>query len=362
MTVRIVGQSERRVFGLEPGEYLRRHFVAAAPKASAAAPLTLVAGADMVATGPTLAWLAVHPKQVLMDADGRPAMGVVETEGADALARVIAEGSPPEDLGFSVAPDISVFVSNLRRMERVAVLDLRAGPPRLVERRIFDLVYKRVTDLVTRYVWPTPAFHAVRVLAAARVPPNAVTLLAMVLVVLATVWFLQGRWLAGFAAAWIMTFLDTVDGKLARVTGTSSVIGDILDHGTDWIHPPAWWICIALGLQKAAGGVSDHILTVSCVVILATYVAGRAGEAVFRRRFGFNQYVWRPFDSALRVVIARRNINLLILTIGLLVGRGDLAFVALAGWSVVSVSLQVVRSVQALVVERQGRPIQPWLS
>ena len=47
---------------------------------------------------------------------------------------------------------------------------------------------------------------------------------------------------------WLMTFLDTVDGKLARVTVTSSRIGDVLDHGLDIIHPPLWYIAWGVGL------------------------------------------------------------------------------------------------------------------
>src|SRR3546814_2416912 len=46
-----------------------------------------------------------------------------------------------------------------------------------------------------------------------------------------------GFW-TGLAAAWIMTFLDTVDGKLARVTLASSRWGNAYDHGIDLIHPP----------------------------------------------------------------------------------------------------------------------------
>ncbi len=50
---------------------------------------------------------------------------------------------------------------------------------------------------------------------------------------------------------WLMTFLDTVDGKLARVTVTSSRLGDVLDHGLDIIHPPLWYIAWGVGLTTA---------------------------------------------------------------------------------------------------------------
>jgi phosphatidylglycerophosphate synthase len=48
-------------------------------------------------------------------------------------------------------------------------------------------------------------------------------------------WHIHGL---GLVLGRLMTFLDTVDGKLARVTVTSSRFGDVLDHGLDIIHPP----------------------------------------------------------------------------------------------------------------------------
>src|SRR3546814_17463336 len=55
----------------------------------------------------------------------------------------------------------------------------------------------------------------------------------------------------GLVAAYAMTFLDTVDGKLARVTLTSSPIGNVFDHGIDLVHPPFWWWAWIVGLAHA---------------------------------------------------------------------------------------------------------------
>ena len=43
--------------------------------------------------------------------------------------------------------------------------------------------------------------------------------------------------------------LDTVDGKLARCTITSSKIGEAIDHGIDLVHPPFWWWAWGVGLH-----------------------------------------------------------------------------------------------------------------
>jgi phosphatidylglycerophosphate synthase len=59
---------------------------------------------------------------------------------------------------------------------------------------------------------------------------------------LATWLFWQGHLLPGLIPAWGMTFLDTVDGKLARTTMTSSRWGNLFDHGVDLLHPPFWWL------------------------------------------------------------------------------------------------------------------------
>ena len=64
--------------------------------------------------------------------------------------------------------------------------------------------------------------------------------------------FSIGHFGLGPGAAWLMTFLDTVDGKLARTTLTSSKWGDILDHGIDLIHPPFWYVAWAWALASRA--------------------------------------------------------------------------------------------------------------
>ncbi len=114
---------------------------------------------------------------------------------------------------------------------------------------MFMGTYKGATDLVTKHLWPTPAFHATRALAPRGITPNMVTTIAALMTVLAFWCFLKGQFIPGLMAAWTMTFLDTVDGKLARTTLTSSKWGDIFDHGIDLVHPPFWYIAWAIGLQ-----------------------------------------------------------------------------------------------------------------
>ena len=171
---------------------------------------------------------------------------------------------------------------------------------------------------------------------------------------------LVAEFIPGLACAWLMTFFDTVDGKLARVTATSSKFGDILDHGIDIIHPPIWWFCLAWGLNSAIPG-QGWALAMAAAIVLGTYVVGRVIEIGFKRRYRINPYTWRPFDSRFRTIVARRNIILLIFTFGLALGNPAGAFLSAAGWCIVSTIVQGACLWHANAIG-ESNPIVSWMS
>ena len=97
-----------------------------------------------------------------------------------------------------------------------------------------------MTDLLTKYLWPEWALVLTRLAARAHISPNMVTSAAALLCILAAVAFWNGRYWLGMGLGLGFMVLDTVDGKLARCTITSSRWGNLFDHGTDLIHPPFW--------------------------------------------------------------------------------------------------------------------------
>ena len=149
-----------------------------------------------------------------------------------------------------------------------------------------------------------------------------------------------------------MTFLDTVDGKLARVTMTSSKFGNAFDHGIDLIHPPFWYVAWGLGLGTGAWALSEAVLLWTLVVICAGYVLQRVIEGLSLLWFKLEIHVWRPIDTLFRQVTARRNPNLVILTLGAAIGRPDLGLVAVAVWTAVCLLLHCLQLLQARVVWR----------
>jgi len=249
----------------------------------------------------------------------------------------------------------------LRKHEQPYVLPLRSESLDEVERRTFAGAYKGVTDAVTKYVWPTPALWATRWAARRRITPNMVTTVGLIFVLLALVLFAKGQFWAGLAAAWLMTFLDTVDGKLARVTFTASTWGGYYDHATDMIHPPLWWAAWWYAIRDGADPSLLPVLDLSGYVVIGGYVAGRLIELGFKQLYRIRIHVWEPIDSAFRLITARRNPNLVILTASMLLGAPALGFVAVAIWTAVSLLFHAVRFIQGGLLHRRGERLVSWL-
>jgi phosphatidylglycerophosphate synthase len=164
--------------------------------------------------------------------------------------------------------------------------------------------------------------------------------------------FWKGAFILGLICGWLMTFLDTVDGKLARVTLTSTPFGNVLDHSLDLIHPPFWYLAWSLG---ATGSVNT-----AAMVVIVGYLVGRLLEGVFILTFKIETHCWRPIDALFRTITARRNPNMLLLSVGAIGGRPDLGLLMVAIWTVVSLVFHSERIMQALWERSRGTRITSW--
>ena len=348
--INLIGRSEEKVFGLLPGERLGRQ----ARKLDAC----VVAHSSAVLDDNAMHWLIENPEVVLATQDGQP-LAIVTNGDLSRAIRGLSKGQT----NFRVMTPRAIgprFIRKLRRKALPLAISLNEIPAREAEWLLFRSVYKEVTDLVTKWAWPLPAFVVTRLAAQLGVKPNVITFFGLLLTILAGWLFFDGAIAPGLLAAWAMTFLDTVDGKLARVTVTSSRIGNWLDHGTDVIHPPLWWACLAHGLTLNAPD-SSEVIWMGCGTILVAYFLARGIEVSFHLVFGFNGYLLSGFDAKFRLVVARRNVLLGIMSVGLLVGASVEAFLACAGWSVASTAIQATRFAQACVRGRTSKPA-PYLA
>ena len=281
-----------------------------------------------------------------------------------AVLRLEGDGAPLNSIDVS-ARSLPELATKLLRQGRAQELHLREVPSHIrklrrdlpvylfriadpagrdrAERFLFWSNYKGSTDFFTKYVYPPLVWRAVRPLARWRVHPNVISLFNVGITFLAVPLFAQGYWLAGFTLAYTMSVLDSVDGKLARLTFRASKLGDILDHGLDIIHPPLWYFAWAwaLGAGDSAAPVMQFAVWMAVFYVLDRIVAG-----LFSARVGRSIHGCTPFDERLRTWISRRNINVPFFMLGLLLGFPVAAFGLIVAWQVVSLGLHALRLAQ----------------
>jgi phosphatidylglycerophosphate synthase len=367
-------QPHVKIWGVSVAERLRRALLA-----SGFSPERISLGPNTAVHGQEDAFLLLRADYVfderLVRALSNASDTVLTLEGTPVAAHVQRAYLPEAQALFSGAPThnsrdhttrlrtatplelVPAYTATLRKADPPYLLPARQEYVAQIEAHIFAASYKGITDLVTKWVWPTPARLVTRWLANAGVHPNVVTLLSWVLVMLAAWLFVRGDFGLGLVAAWIMTFLDTVDGKLARVTLTSSTVGHVLDHGLDLLHPPFWYLAWAFGLDLAHG--SPWLVPATAVIIVG-YIVGRLFEGLFMLLFKMEIHCWQPVDSFFRTITARRNPNLILLTTGTFAARPDWGLLLVAGWTICSIGFHTVRLLQACVLHWQGRVIDEW--
>jgi phosphatidylglycerophosphate synthase len=359
-SIRPIGSNGTRLWGLTASERLER----------IAAKQGLAIGED----GPLLAnlafvwdpsWLALVAKRpgTVVTLGGVPVLANVEDQSE--VAAAMAEGRPLSGEGFHVlAWEDAGGIENeeLRKKERPFLGPLAPDNVRALERASYFGAYKGVTDLLTKYLWPEWALVLTRVAARLGITPNQVTTLGALLCLAATFLFYCGWYWTGLAVGLCFMVLDTVDGKLARCTITSSKIGEAFDHGIDLVHPPFWWWAWGVGLYAYGRPLAPDLFWWTLAAIVGCYVVQRLIEGAFIARFGMHIHVWRRFDSRFRLITARRNPNMVILTAFLAAGRPDWGLLAVAGWTVASLLVHAVQLVQAMAARARGEEIVSWLA
>jgi len=248
---------------------------------------------------------------------------------ADDLRTIAENGLARGDLTPVLEAEFNGYVQKLRR-EVGPYLFRIDGPETIarVERFLFWSNYKGSTDFMTRYVYPPLVWALVRPLSHLRVHPNWITGVNWVATFGCIPLFMEGAWVPALACAYLMSVMDSVDGKLARLTYTSSRVGDVADHGLDIVHPPFWYMAWGYALGS---GSTESLPYQAALAMFALYVIDRIVTAIFRQKTGRSIHGATPLDVRMRTFISRRNVNLAFFTVAL-------AIDAVAGTSVVALA------------------------
>ncbi|MFZ2998187.1 CDP-alcohol phosphatidyltransferase family protein [Sphingobium sp.] len=347
----LIGDNRTPIWGISNAERCRRMAESSAKAGSTLAPDHALLFNLAYVFDPLLLRLVLETPGTLFVWGRTPIVGHIPQHSDPLTAATVIDLSDGRKL----------YNRQLRKLEQPMVRELTPATRREIERRSYFGAYKGVTDLLTKYLWPELALVLTRIAAQLRMTPNMVSVIGVTLCLIATFLFAEGMYWTGFLCGFIFMVLDTVDGKLARCTITSSKWGNVIDHGVDLVHPPFWWYFWGTGLAAWGLSLSGQAFTLVMAAVIAGYVLQRLIEGMFLKDFGMDIHVWRPFDSQFRLITARRNPNMVILFVALLFGRPDIGLVALAWWTVISLVVHAVRLAQAYAVKRSGRPIVSWM-
>ena len=369
----IIGNSEVNIWGLSGKERLERMLKASNENITLIDDLgnipdrgqVLFLCADHLFDARVLSALINTQSNLVLDSsnDQIVAIRIADGNASNVLADFLGEGNGND---ISIFPHYSLDdlnmefqQKNLKKKDAPYVLFINKFNYKTLEAELFSGSYKGVTDLVTKWLWPVPASWVTHLCVRIGLSPNHVTLMSFGFAMLAGIAFWFGNYGIGLVMGWIMTFLDTVDGKLARVTVTSSRLGDVLDHGLDIIHPPLWYMAWGVGLSAVS--ISASGVEVLIWLMFIGYIGGRICEGVFQFFIGsFDIFIWRKFDSFNRLITARRNPNLLLLTGGWMIERPDLGFVLVVIWHLVSTIILAIRVVLGWRERRYQGSLKSW--
>ena len=361
-----VGANPTPIWGMTNRERTQRiSRTILAPSAKPGTEELILANDDYIVDPLLLAYAQEQPPMLLVR-DGVPILAKLADPAQRHLVETAMRGEPmPAGLTIQrIAIDDRFTLYNRRLRKRVHPTVMRLDPStvRAVERETYFGAYKGVTDLLTKYLWPEWALVLTRIAASLGMPPNLVTAIGLANCIAATLCFWFGSYWAGMAFALVFMVLDTVDGKLARCTITSTKAGSRFDHRIDLIHPPFWWVAWVYGLTSWNLSLSGPVLSLTLAALVLGYVIDRIIERRFIKRHGFHVHVWHRLDSDFRLIGARRNPNMVILFVAMLFRRPDIGIVAVAIWTMLSLVFHAVRLAQAEHQRSNGVDLRSWLS
>ena len=168
---------------------------------------------------------------------------------------------------------------------------------------------EQVRAALLRYV----ELPGARFLKALKLTPNAVTLLGFAVSVVAAYLVGSGWLLAGGVVFLLGGGLDLMDGALARLTGTESPFGALLDSVFDRLGEAALFVGLAVyGLRAGFG---DHYLMFFMTVLLLALIFSQGVSYLRARGEGLGVFT--------RAGLMTRPERVVLLGIGLLIGQID---------------------------------------
>ncbi|MBT4612248.1 MAG: CDP-alcohol phosphatidyltransferase family protein [Gemmatimonadetes bacterium] len=207
---------------------------------------------------------------------------------------------------------------------------------------LYRRTFKGVIDAIARYGYYHLVRFLTRALSRTTLSPNLFTVLSIAGIWLAIPLFATGHLALGCVSAWAGVLLDSIDGKLARLTLNLSDAMGTIEHLSAMPGLGLWFV--ALGWHFTDGRLlTPSVEMIACWTTLAAFLIDKVISGAFRQHFSRELFDARPLDALFHLVAVRRNMHLLILTIGVVLGTPQTALVAMAVGMLMTLGVHISR-------------------
>jgi len=197
---------------------------------------------------------------------------------------------------------------------------------------MYRRTFKGVIDAVARYGYYHLVRWITRQLSTTTLPPNLFTLLSVFCIWGAVPCFALGYLWWGVLIAWCGVLLDSVDGKLARLTLHLSEAMGAFEHIAAMPGLGLWYA--ALGWHFSGGALATaHPMALITWALLGVFLLDKIATGSFKKFFGRELFDYASVDATFHLIAGRRNVSLLLLTLGLAFGWSAESFVLLGLWT-----------------------------
>ena len=166
---------------------------------------------------------------------------------------------------------------------------------------------EQIRESILRYV-ELPGARLLRVL---KLTPNAVTLISFAITV-ASAYLVGSGWLVAGGIVFLLgSGLDLMDGALARLTGTASPFGALLDSVFDRLGEAA--LFVGLAFYAIRGGASESFLPIFIITLFLALIFSQGVSYLRARGEGLGVFT--------RAGVMTRTERVILLGIGLLIDQ-----------------------------------------
>ncbi|MBM3135656.1 MAG: hypothetical protein FJZ89_10340 [Chloroflexi bacterium] len=220
------------------------------------------------------------------------------------------------------------YVAGMRRELKPLWFGLEtAEEVRRCQEALVQGAQKRTLDLLAWHFNRPIENWIIRRIAAWPITPNQMSILTNGVAFLVTGLFLLGQFLPASLLTFVVNVMDGLDGKLARVKGMTSKLGNI-EHSFDLLYEQSWYIAFAWAIYVHSRSLLPLLLGFTLLIFdsFARHVSMQ-----FKQVMGVSLADYAPFDRHFRKFDGRRNIYTIYILLGVLLG---VPIYALAGMTV----------------------------